>query len=233
MSRDCPCPRPEQPIRRSPESWVALHQKSNASNIQFTDSTACQPHVVISIGNESVTALIDTGAVRSYIGDRVVELCKTYKFPQATASTHLARMANGEITEIKESYQINFRIGSKQYQEVIHYLPGLPTEMVLGMDLLGKLKFKLDLGSDLITVEGYTLPKEQDLVSCRLLSKPNQSTHSPKTPLTLAAKEESCIQITKTAFKPFSVPESRPVHRTENRPTLKSDDSDFRFHRCE
>ena len=131
--------------------------------------------------------------------DRIVRLCKTLDFPKATPIAHLAQMANREVISVRNAYQVTFYIGTDKYQEVIHHLPGLSTEIVLGMDLLCKLKFKLELDRELVTVNNRMILNKEDIVGCSPLGNTIHSstaaTASPKTPLTLTAEEESRLQI--------------------------------------
>lgn len=64
-----------------------------------------RPHCKISIFNEEYTALIDTGAVVSCIGDKVSQICR-----QANLEPEVC-LANGQTVNILTAYAIPIKIG--------------------------------------------------------------------------------------------------------------------------
>jgi hypothetical protein len=45
-------------------------------------------------------------------------------------------MANGQVDAITEAYWISLQIGTTTIQGKFHHLPHLPSDLVLGIDLL-------------------------------------------------------------------------------------------------
>jgi hypothetical protein len=54
-------------------------------------------------------------------------------------------MANGQVDTITEAYWISLQIGTTTIQGKFHHLPHLPSDLVLGIDLLRRYPFSIDL----------------------------------------------------------------------------------------
>lgn len=159
-----------------------------ASSVQM-DTSENRPHVVISHRGLPYTALIDTGAVKSYIGDRIADRCHTDGVELLRSPVSLAKMANGDLINIPGAYVIDFTLGDNQFTEEFAYLPRLTTDVVLGMDFLGKRCFTLNLGNHALYLDGRLL-----------LPTPTIETVSPigglseALPLVLTAIEENRLK---------------------------------------
>jgi len=90
-------------------------------------------------------ALVDTGAARSYVG-AVRQLCLKHDCTPLRPAVENAKVANGSRVDITEAYRVKMTFeGYPTVTEVLHYLPGLTVFIVLGMDLLGKRPFQVNL----------------------------------------------------------------------------------------
>jgi hypothetical protein len=103
-----------------------------------------RPHVTVQIRGESYTALVDTGATVSFIGDYLRDKCYRHLRP-VTPNIQSARMANGQVEAITEAYWISPTIGTTAIQGKFHHLPHLSSDIVLGIDILWRYPFTIDL----------------------------------------------------------------------------------------
>jgi hypothetical protein len=106
-----------------------------------------RPHVTTQILGEWYAALVDlvdTGAAGSFIGDHLRDKCYRHLRP-VTPTIQSARMANGQVDTITEAYWIRFKIGTTTIRGKFHHLPHLPSDIVLGNDLLRRYPFTIDL----------------------------------------------------------------------------------------
>jgi predicted aspartyl protease len=103
-----------------------------------------RPHVTTQILGEWYSALVDTGAAGSFIGDSLRDKCYRHLRP-VTPTIQSARMANGQVDTITEAYWISLKIGTRTIQGKFHHLPHLPSDLVLGIDVLRQYPFSIDL----------------------------------------------------------------------------------------
>jgi len=91
-------------------------------------------------------ALVDPGAARSYVGAVVRQLCLRHECTPLRPTVENAKVANGSKVDITEAFRVKLTFeGYPSVTEVLYYLPGLTVFMVLGMDILGKHPFHVNL----------------------------------------------------------------------------------------
>lgn len=136
---------PEPPVRAMP-----VFASQNA--LLTTDN---RPYVPVKIYNTEFLALVDTGAVRSYVGAVIRQLCVENGCATSHPSVTNAKVANGSVIGITEAYQIELTFdNNRAITEVFHYLPGLTVFMVIGMDVLQTHPFRVDLQTKTVTLQG-------------------------------------------------------------------------------
>lgn len=74
------------------------------------------------------TAHIDTGAVKSYIGDRIADTCRTVSVKLSKAPISLAKMANGDLIDIPGVYVIEFTLRDDRFTVEFAYLSRLSSD---------------------------------------------------------------------------------------------------------
>jgi hypothetical protein len=111
---------------------------------QLPEESDHRPHVTVQIRGESYTALVDTGATVSFIGDYLRDKCYRHLRP-VTPTVQSARMANGQVEAITEAYWISLTMGTTAIQGKFHHLPHLSSDIVLGIDILRRYPFTIDL----------------------------------------------------------------------------------------
>jgi hypothetical protein len=111
---------------------------------QLPEESDHRPHVTVQIRGESYTALVDTGATVSFIGDYLRDKCYRHLRP-VTPTVQSARMANGQVEAITEAYWISPTMGTTAIQGKFHHLPHLSSDIVLGIDILRRYPFTIDL----------------------------------------------------------------------------------------
>jgi transposase InsO family protein len=147
-----------------------------------------RPHVNTQILGEWYAALVDTGAAGSFIGDHLRDKCNRHLRPVAP-TIQSARMANGQVDTITEAYWISLRIGTTTIQGKFHHLPHLPSDLVLGIDLLRRYPFSIDLKEGSASLRPPTAADEvqptQPQPACQVSDSP---------PLTLSPDEEQRLR---------------------------------------
>lgn len=124
-----------------------------AENTANTDN---RPHVQVTILGENYAALIDTGAVSSFVGDKIAALCGEKYATSKAPVVGKAKVADGRPIEIRTTYNLPFRIENRQYLQKVLHLPRLLADMVLGADFLIKHSFLVDCQT------GTIQPKEPE-----------------------------------------------------------------------
>jgi hypothetical protein len=147
-----------------------------------------RPHVNTQILGEWYVALVDTGAAGSFIGDHLRDRCNRHLRPVAP-TIQSARMANGQVDTITEAYWISLRIGTTTIQGKFHHLPHLPSDLVLGIDLLRRYPFSIDLKEGSASLRP---PTTADEVQPTQAQPAFQVSDSP--PLTLSPDEEQRLR---------------------------------------
>jgi transposase InsO family protein len=147
-----------------------------------------RPHVNTQILGEWYAALVDTGAAGSFIGDHLREKCNRHLRP-VTPTIQSARMANGQVDTITEAYWISLQIGTTSIRGKFHHLPHLPSDLVLGIDLLRRYPFSIDLKEGSASLRP---PTAADEVQPTQPQPAFQVSDSP--PLTLSPEEEQRLQ---------------------------------------
>jgi hypothetical protein len=66
-------------------------------------------------------------------------------------------MANGQVDTITEAYWISLKIGRRTIQGKFHHLPHLPSGLVLGIDILRRYPFSIDLKGGSASLLRYLL----------------------------------------------------------------------------
>lgn len=109
-------------------------------------ATDNRPYIPVKVFDTEFLELVDTGAARSYVGAVVRQLClKNASTPLYPAVAN-AKVANGSTVDITEAFRIEMTFESyPTITEVLHYLPGLTAFLVIGMDILEKHPFRVDL----------------------------------------------------------------------------------------
>jgi transposase InsO family protein len=147
-----------------------------------------RPHVTTQILGEWYSALVDTGAAGSFIGDSLRDKCYRHLRP-ATPTIQSARMANGQVDTITEAYWISLKIGTRTIQGKFHHLPHLPSDLVLGIDVLRQYPFSIDLKGGSASLQS---PAAVDVVQPTPTHPASQVSNSP--PLILSPDEDQRLR---------------------------------------
>uniref|UniRef100_A0A1Y1K1B2 Reverse transcriptase domain-containing protein n=3 Tax=Photinus pyralis TaxID=7054 RepID=A0A1Y1K1B2_PHOPY len=96
----------------------------------------CRLFMTIGIFGNPFLALIDTGAARSYIGNKVVELLKHKKMLPAAGQAITVQLADGTEVNTKGRCRVPSQIGGNHMELEYQHLPGLTSDIIIGMDFL-------------------------------------------------------------------------------------------------
>jgi hypothetical protein len=152
----------EKVVKPSPETNDSSGCIENI-NMRATSPTRIideRPYVKVDIYGKHFMALVDTGAMMTFISDDVAQHLaeNNVKSTKPNLKVHLA---NNSQASVKESYQFEISLGQSKFLfEAIH-VTNLSTSVILGIDLLKKL--------NLITVNLPILDRSQE----RLKFRPN------------------------------------------------------------
>ncbi|XP_055837929.1 uncharacterized protein LOC129906276 [Episyrphus balteatus] len=109
--------------------------------------------IPIVINGLQLSALIDTGATKSFINKKVRRLLKKKKVPMRDLP-HSVRMANGAPVYSNEHYNVSICIGNEEVQGELTYFKQLKQDVILGMDLLNLFDFVMTIkGKEIKTLE--------------------------------------------------------------------------------
>jgi transposase InsO family protein len=147
-----------------------------------------RPHVTTQILGEWYSALVDTGAAGSFIGDSLRDKCYRHLRP-VTPTIQSARMANGQVDTITEAYWISLKIGTRTIRGKFHHLPHLPSDLVLGIDVLRQYPFSIDLKGGSASLQS---PAAVDVVQPTPTHPASQVSNSP--PLILSPDEDQRLR---------------------------------------
>ena len=102
-------------------------------------------HMHLTLNGKSFDALVDTGASMSFVGESVVKFCNEMHIAPDRSTSTTITLGNGSQVEAVERYDLTFESGKEKLQSRFTYLPHLPFNVVVGMDILQSLDFHFDL----------------------------------------------------------------------------------------
>lgn len=124
-------------------SSFGKRQKGRAKGVS---STLINPDSRIFINckyeDVSFSALVDTGAVSSFINPETANRLARKGGVTCLEDIRIA-LANGSQYKVDTSFEMKIRVGRTKVKHKFLVLPGLSHSMLIGMDLLKKLKFSL------------------------------------------------------------------------------------------
>ncbi|XP_063921138.1 uncharacterized protein LOC135135941 [Zophobas morio] len=152
MSRECPCDRrnerevcvmskpsqhPSKPSQQ-PSKPTPLME----APLKFPDN---RPHVAVTLFGTVYDALLDTGAVSTFIGQEVATVLRQRNVVPVSAPQVRIQMAHGDIVPSAGSYDLEMKIGDVPVTVRAAVFPTLTTAMVLGMDFLHANAIAIDI----------------------------------------------------------------------------------------
>lgn len=154
-------------------------------NVNTTESNVHldeRPYVKVSIFNKTYTALIDTGAMLTFISDDVANHLKRNNV-QSTDPKIKVHLANRSLAVVKDSYKFPMLLCDQTYLIDAIHVSKLSTSVILGMDLLKRLS--------VVEVKIPTLKSESKDTSLESsISEISTLTPEEKTTLQCFLKEE-------------------------------------------
>ncbi|KAJ8930356.1 hypothetical protein NQ314_016853, partial [Rhamnusium bicolor] len=144
--------RSPEPSENQPSTTAATYYRNSCWRCgrtgHFRNTTAVRPdnrpHVKVQMFGRTFSALVDTGAVRSYLGDRIKEVCDQLHIAADDVTVPTAQLANGRLATVTRAYRIDFLIGEDSFSECLFHLTNLSSDLVLGMDILSQYRFQIN-----------------------------------------------------------------------------------------
>ncbi|GLV46348.1 hypothetical protein CBL_09646 [Carabus blaptoides fortunei] len=112
---------------------------------QYIDNRIFLP---IRMAGHSTTALIDTGSLRSYINQEMMDQCRTRGLPFHPTTITQAVLANGQRTPITEECLIGCIIDGIFKRVTFLCLPALSTQVLLGIDAIRAWRMVIDYSTN-------------------------------------------------------------------------------------
>lgn len=169
---DCPCVNPGN----LEQSRTEIFHEQHYSPTEIVEESPqilrqeVRPVVKIRYRNTDYLALLDTGAAHSYIGKKLTEQCQSSKAVPVKPTVRGARLANGATESISTAFRMKIQIGDQSLNEVFHSLEELVSDMIIGMDILAKHDFQIDLRTRQIRLNAKLVSAESPVSSCSVLS---------------------------------------------------------------
>lgn len=121
------------------------HSSSSAMAHQLGTAEICsdrRPKRSIEIAGKTFSAILDTGATTSYLNANVKQhLCN--KQIEVIPVRVTTRLANGLDTNTDQIYHVDVKLGEKVICQNLLVLAGMKEDVILGIDALEKLGFRL------------------------------------------------------------------------------------------
>jgi len=98
--------------------------------------------ITVSILGHTFTALLDSGSSRSFINQKVGQLCYREDYRPQDLTTPI-RLADGTETPIREWYSVPIKIGRTRTIQTFGVMPSLTLDVLIGIDLMAQLGISL------------------------------------------------------------------------------------------
>lgn len=134
------------------------NELENEQNKHTSDSQL--PIINLKVQNINLKALLDTGAELSLINEKILQQNKQ-NFDQQTIKISKIRLINATGKKFAESNRVinlNFTVQKQIFNGEFIIVPKLNFDIILGEDILSKLRAKIDLGERILQIKGSTVP---------------------------------------------------------------------------
>lgn len=114
------------------------------SALQGPFSAEC-PRILVQLGDNVITALLDTGASRSFVRDTVA-------YGPRQVARLAVRLGNSSSCAVKEAIEGEIRIGALEVRHLLYVMEELPEDCILGTDFMALYDVRLDLAKRRLTL---------------------------------------------------------------------------------
>ncbi|XP_045482795.1 uncharacterized protein LOC123686605 [Harmonia axyridis] len=157
LSRDCPCSRNQK--RTSPPTSIEL-----LTPLDPTTESDNRPLVLVYIEGKVFHALVDTGATKCFCSRKVAQLCERNGIKGEKSNTETVMVANGQTTATPKMYHLSMVIADYVLTDIEFLLvPNLTVDLILGIEVLKKYNFSLDLRKTNVYLEGRLVPRVEQV----------------------------------------------------------------------
>lgn len=132
------------------------------------ETKVASPRIRAKIEDHEVAVLVDSGSEVTVISESFYSsLGKEFKIVELPVSNVTVNVAVGnKSTVIKRQVQLALQIGTEVFESPFLVVPGLATNVLVGIDWLLRFKCIIDVGNQRIRLDGRDLPDE--LVTFRM-----------------------------------------------------------------
>ncbi|XP_029163431.1 uncharacterized protein LOC114934886 [Nylanderia fulva] len=158
IARECAEPRRRESLGRAPvipeylekARAEATSEASSLSSSSLGDDarTLSQlPYCEISLGGETLRALIDSGSNRTILGAAGIKIIRRLRSPINRDHRTQIRTANGQLAEVREEAEITLQVAGRSRDVSTCLLPSLAVPCILGVDFLRAFKVIVDFAA--------------------------------------------------------------------------------------
>lgn len=114
--------------------------------------------VELQVCNRVFNALVDTGATRSYVGPHLAAFLEAEGYSISRDNRTAVQLADGTARNTDGQVTFPASIGTRVMVGPWEYLPSLSTEAIIGLDLLVKFQFQINLANGTLQFREETIP---------------------------------------------------------------------------
>lgn len=118
------------------------------------------PIIIINIQNLQLKALLDTGAELSLINENIINKYHN-DFKNNTIKISKIKLVNANGKKFAECNRVLnsvFTVQNEIFQGEFIIMPSMNFDIIIGEDILTKLRAKIDMGGKILNIEGKTIP---------------------------------------------------------------------------
>ena len=115
----------------------------------------------VDIQGKSYTAIVDTGASRSFIREDLAAVMRAEGRTQE-AEVNL-RFADGRVQQVKETIELKVDMGNCRVNAAFLILPHALDPLTIGLDFLGAVNCTISLGGECLPIQSYNSPSVETL----------------------------------------------------------------------
>lgn len=118
------------------------------------------PHVVVNIQGIKLKFLLDTGSEASYINENLMNIFSNRKIGLIKKANKITIVCANKkkIAVVDKVFIVEFKMGEMYINGEFLVMNGLPRDGIIGLDLMRKIKAKIDIEKELLCIKDTNIP---------------------------------------------------------------------------